>query len=69
MLAGVDAVAEDGFFAERLGGLQPMQALDQNEAATVGAHQIGVCWPVSSMLAAISSTRFCSIMPRRLIGT
>ena len=39
MLPGVDAVADDGGLAQRLGGLKPVQALDQHEARSVRAHQ------------------------------
>jgi len=39
MPPGVDAVADDGGLAQRLGGLKPVQALDQHEARAVRAHQ------------------------------
>lgn len=39
VLPRVDEVADDGRLAERLGGFQAVQALDQHEAGTVGAHQ------------------------------
>src|SRR5664279_5547336 len=38
MLPGIHPVADDGGLAERLGGLQPVQALDQHETLAVGAH-------------------------------
>jgi len=69
VLARVDTKADDGFLAERLGGLQPVQPLDQHEARAVRPYQDRGCWPFSSMLAAISSTRFCSSVARRLTGT
>jgi hypothetical protein len=39
MLPGFDAVTNDGGLAQRLGGLKPMQALDQYEARPVRAYQ------------------------------
>ena len=39
MLPSFDAVANDGGLAQRLGGLKPVQALDQYEARAVRAHQ------------------------------
>jgi len=39
VLPGVDAVTDDGGLAQRLGGLKPVQALDQHEARSVRAHQ------------------------------
>ena len=56
MLPRIDKEADDGRFAKRLSGLQPVQTLND-------------CRPLSRMLAAISSTRFCSRVARRLIGT
>src|ERR1035437_4510212 len=38
MLPGIHPVADDGGFAQRLGGFQPVQALDQHETLAVGAH-------------------------------
>jgi hypothetical protein len=34
-----DQKTDDGFFAERLGGLQTMQALDQDKARAIRSHQ------------------------------
>src|SRR5262249_20729911 len=39
MLPGIDAITDDGGLAQRLGGLKPVQALDQYEARAVLAHQ------------------------------
>ncbi len=39
MPAGLDDQADDGFFAERLAGFQPVQALDQDQAIAVVANQ------------------------------
>src|SRR5208282_4794868 len=39
VLARVDAKADDGLLAERLGGLQPVQPLDQHEARAVRPYQ------------------------------
>jgi hypothetical protein len=39
MLARFDAEADDGFLAERLGGFQPVQALDQHEPRAVRTHK------------------------------
>jgi hypothetical protein len=39
MLPGFDSVTDDGGLAQRLGGLKPVQALDQHEARAVRAHQ------------------------------
>ena len=39
MLPGVDAITDDAGLAQRLGGLKPVQALDQHEARAVHAHQ------------------------------
>jgi len=38
MLPGVDAITDDAGLAQRLGGLKPVQALDQHEARAVHAH-------------------------------
>src|ERR1035437_6797034 len=38
MLPGIHPVADDGGLAQRLGGFQPVQALDQHETLAVGAH-------------------------------
>src|SRR5450631_185206 len=38
MLPGIHPVADDGGLAERLGGLQPVQALDQHETRAVLPH-------------------------------
>ena len=57
VLPGVDSETDDGRLAQRLGGFQPVQALDQHEARAVGRTRIGVCWPSLSMLSAISCTR------------
>ena len=35
----VDKEADDSLFAERLGGFQPMQALDKHETSTVRPYQ------------------------------
>jgi len=61
VLPRIDKEADGGRFAKRLSGLQPVQTLNE--------YEIGDCRPLSRMLAAISSTRFCSIVARRLIGT
>jgi hypothetical protein len=34
-----DKKADDSFFPERLGGLQPVQTLNQHKARAVGPHQ------------------------------
>src|SRR5208282_835551 len=39
VLARVDAEADDGFLAERLGGFQPVQTLDQYKARAVLPYQ------------------------------
>ena len=69
MLARVDAEPDYGFLAKRPRSLQPVQALDQDKARAIGPYRIGDCWPLSSMLAAMSSTRFCSSVARRFTGT
>src|ERR1039458_1069443 len=38
MLPGIHPVADDGGLAQRLGGFQPVQALDQHETLAGGAH-------------------------------
>jgi hypothetical protein len=69
VLPGGDTEADDGGFTQRLGSLEPVQALDQNKASAVLATRIGVCWPSVSMLCAIASTRFKSSVLRRAVGT
>ena len=70
VLPRVDKEADDGRFAKRLSGLQPVQTLNEYEAGAPSTLTgIGDCRPLSRMLAAISSTRFCSRVARRLIGT
>jgi hypothetical protein len=61
MFPRVDTEADDRLLAQCLCGLQPVQALDQDEARAF--------WPSASMLCAISSTRFWSSVARRLTGT
>src|SRR5215831_9665851 len=39
MLPGVDAIADDGGLAQRLGAFKPVQALDQYEARSIRAYQ------------------------------
>ena len=39
MLPGLDAIADDGGLAQRLGGFKPVQTLDQDEARAILAHQ------------------------------
>jgi len=41
MLPRVDAEADDRLFAQRLGGFQPVQTFDQNEARAISTHQDG----------------------------
>ena len=69
MFPRVDKEADNSFFAERLGGFQSVQALNENETSAVRPHQDRRLLTLSSMLAAISSTRFCSRVARRLTGT
>jgi hypothetical protein len=69
VFARFHAKADDGCLAERLGGFQPVQALNQHETRAIRRTRIGVCWPISSILVAISSTRFCTSVARRLTGT
>ena len=70
MLPGVDAVTDDGGLAQRLGGLEPVQALSTSTKRAPSARtRIGVCWPSVSMLCAIASTRFKSSVLRRAVGT
>ena len=69
MLPCVDAEADNGLLAQRLGGFQPVQALDQDEARAIGTHQDGRLLAIRDMLCAISSTRFGSRVVRRLMGT
>jgi len=54
MLPGVDAVTDDGGLAQRLGGLEPVQALDSTKRAPSARIRTGVCWPSVSMLCAIA---------------
>jgi hypothetical protein len=49
-------------------GLELVAAVGQLKTAPSALTRIGACWPLSRMLAAISSTRFCSRVPRRLVG-
>ena len=69
MLPGFDAVTDDGGLAQRLGGLKPVQALDQYKARAVRSHQDRRLLPSVSMLCAIASTRFKSSVLRRAVGT
>ena len=69
VLPRIDKEGDDGLFAKRLGGLQPVQTLNKYEARAVRLTRIGACRPLSRMLAAISPTRFCSRVARRLVGT
>src|ERR1700692_2492057 len=39
VLSCIDKEADDGFFAKRLGGLQPMQAFNEHEAPAVRPYQ------------------------------
>ncbi len=39
MLSRFHAEADDSFLAERLGGFQPVQALDQHETRAIRTHQ------------------------------
>ena len=64
-----DKEADDSFFAECLGGLQTMQTLNQHKARAVRPHQDRCLLAVVQLLVAISSTRFCSSVVRRFIGT
>jgi hypothetical protein len=41
MLPRVDAEADDGLLAQRLGGFQPVQSFDQNKARAIGTHKDG----------------------------
>jgi hypothetical protein len=38
MLPRIDKEGDDGFFAKRLGGLQPVQTFDEHEARAVWPH-------------------------------
>ena len=64
-----DKEAHDGLLAERLGSLKPVQGLNEYEACPSALTKIGACRPLSRMLNAISSTRFCLRVERRLTGT
>src|SRR5579862_492744 len=39
VLARINEEADDGFLAKRLGGLQPMEAFDEDETCAVRPHQ------------------------------
>jgi hypothetical protein len=69
MLPRLDKKAHDSLLAECLGSLKAVQTFNEHETRSIGRTRIGVCRPLSSMLIAISSTRFCSTLPRRLTGT
>jgi hypothetical protein len=60
MLALFHAEADDGFLAKRLGGFQPVSALDQHETRAVRTHQD---WCLLAMLAAIRPRAFARAWP------
>ena len=61
VLPRIDKEGDDGLFAKRLGGLQPVQTLNKS----AGLAPAGLC----RVLAAISSIRLGSRVARRLVGT
>jgi hypothetical protein len=62
-------IPEDSVLAELSAGFQPVQAFDQYEPISVGAHWIGVCKPTSKMFAASSSTAAGLSVALRATGT
>jgi hypothetical protein len=69
VLARFRGEADDGFLAERLGGFQPVYALDQHETRAVRTHQDGCLLADLEHAGGDFVTRFCTSVARRLTGT
>jgi hypothetical protein len=65
VLARFHAEADDGFLAKRLGGFQPVQALDQHETRDVRSHQDWCLLADVEHAGGDSSTRFCTSVAQR----
>ena len=60
---------DDGLFAKRLCGLQPVQTLNEYQARAVPSYQDGRLQALVENTGRDLGTRFCSSVPRRLAGT
>jgi hypothetical protein len=68
VLPGVDDESKYRRFAECFCRLQPVQTFDEDETGPART-MMGVVWPLTSMLSAMTFTRALSSIARRLTGT
>jgi hypothetical protein len=69
VLPRIHKEGDDDLFAKRLGGLQPVQTLNEYQARAVPSYQDGRLQALVENTGRDLGTRFCSSVPRRLAGT